>query len=287
MTYELVIGDRIYSSWSLRGWLLFAAFNIEVKTTLLPMRTKEFQDRISDFAPARLVPAMSFEGVTVYDTLAMGETLAERHPELKLWPEDPVARGLARSVTAEMHSGFTALRSACPMVLSHGWMGFEPSDAVRADLARIEELWNACPGHEDSWLFAEYSIADVFYAPVAMRIAGYDLPVGDRAKAYIRKHLEHQPIRQWRAMGIAERSKLSIYDLGYPHTDWPGPAPVGAMVEIGSLPVNRHCPFSGEKVQPDSLARLGDDVVGFCNRFCRDKFVADPEAWPEAMALLS
>ena len=127
MTYTLAIGDRTYSSWSLRGWLVFAAFDLPVTSRLLPMKTTAFGDGLLDFAPARLVPALSFEGVTVFDTLAIAETLAERHPDAGHWPSDPAQRALARSITAEMHSGFTALRAACPMVLSHKWIGFEPS----------------------------------------------------------------------------------------------------------------------------------------------------------------
>ncbi|MEL6584215.1 MAG: glutathione S-transferase family protein [Pseudomonadota bacterium] len=284
MTYTLAIGDRTYSSWSLRGWLLFGAFDIPVKTELLPMKTPAFAAGLEPYAPARLVPALRFDDTVVWDTLAIAETLSERHPDAGYWPSDPAQRALARSITAEMHSGFTALRSACPMVLSHKWAGFDASAAVIADLARIEALWGACPNTD--WLFGGYSVVDAFYAPVAMRIAGYGLPVSATAQAYVDKHLAHQPFRQWRAMGAAEHSALSVYELGYVKEAWPGPTPIEAMVEIGGTPLNETCPFSGGPVQRDSLARIEGQIVGFCNRFCRDKVVADPEAWPEVMALL-
>ena len=288
MTYTLAIGDRAYSSWSLRGWLLFAAFGIPVKTQLLKMKTPAFAEDLAAFAPARLVAALKIEGEgVVWDTLAIAETLHERHPEAGLWPKGAAARAHARSVVAEMHSGFGALRSACPMVLAHGW-DFTPSDAVLADLARIEALWESCAAHatEGPWLFGDYSIADAFYAPVAMRIAGFGLPVGDRARAYVEAHLNHMPFRRWRATGLAENRQLEIYALGYPHTPWPGPAPRPAMTVIGAKPINETCPFSSEAVSPDALVKIDDTVVGLCNTFCRNKVAADPEAWPEVMALL-
>ena len=139
MTYTLAIGDRTYSSWSLRGWLLFAAFDVPVTTRFAPMRTDDFVKMLEEFAPSRTVPSLKIgDDVVIWDSLAMAEALAERHPEVAYWPADPVARGIARSITAEMHSSFTALRGACPMNLEHQWQEFEPDEGVLADLARLE-----------------------------------------------------------------------------------------------------------------------------------------------------
>ena len=220
-------------------------------------------------------------------TLAIAETLHERHPEAGLWSADASARAHARSVVAEMHSGFGALRSACPMVLAHGW-NFTPSDAVLADLARIEALWESCRTHatEGPWLFGQYSVADAFYAPVAMRIAGFGLSVSVAARAYVEAHLGDLPFRRWRATSLAENRPLEIYALGYPHTPWPGPAPRDAITVIGAKPINETGPFSGEAVSPDALVKIDDTVIGLCNTFCRNKVAADLDAWPEAIALL-
>ncbi len=224
MTYDLLIGDRSYSSWSLRGWLLFAAFDIPVRVELNEMYRDGFKDALAPWAPARTVPAArAADGALWSDSIAIAEGLAERHPDSGHWPVDPKARALARSLVAEMHSGFAALRAACPMNLRVRWRGFAPDAAVRADLARLELLWGtaratAGPG---PWLFGAYSAADAFYAPVAMRIAGYDLPVGDHARAYVEAHLAHPPLRAWRAEGEARDRTIANYDKGLPTEPFP------------------------------------------------------------------
>lgn len=226
MTYNLLIGDRSYSSWSLRGWLLFAAFDIPVRVTMNEMYRDSFQQTLRAWAPARTVPvARAEDGALWSDSLAIAEALAERHPGAGHWPTDPRARALARSITAEMHSGFTALRGACPMNLRVRWTGFTPDAAVRADLARLETLWSlareSARGSDGPWLFGRYSAADAFYAPVAMRIAGYDLPVGTQARTYIEAHLAHGPLQKWRAEGEARDRTLSNYDMDLPTAPFP------------------------------------------------------------------
>ena len=231
MTYELAIGDRSYSSWSLRGWLMFARFSITVTPVQAAMYTPEFRAMLAGFGAARLVPALRFreggDAVLVWDSLAMAETLAERHPDRAMWPSAPRHRGLARTLVGEMHSGFTALRAACPMNLRRSYVGFAASEAVRADLARIEELWafaRRASGAEGPWLFGAYSLADVFFAPVATRIATYGLPVGEAAGAYVAAHLADPAFLEWRRAGLAERTIQPGYDLDLPARPWPGPA---------------------------------------------------------------
>ena len=280
MTWTLIIGDRTYSSWSLRGWLLFAAFDLPVKVVRHPMYSDALRAELAATGSgSHLVPQMTRAGATVWDTFAMAETLAEEHEGL--WPADAADRARARSMVAEMHSGFTALRGACPMNLRHVYEGFEPSDAVRRDLDRIEHLWSRA----DPWLFGDYSIVDAFYAPVAMRIAGYGLDVSDAAMAYAARHLGHLPVRQWRAMGVAENFVQPGYDLDLPTREWPGSRLPARPVESGK-PTNDLCPYSGTAVRPDSLAEIDGKIIGFCNPFCRDKSVADPGAWPKLQPLL-
>jgi len=293
MNYVLAIGDRSYSSWSLRGWLMFARFSIPVTPVQAVMYTPGFRTMLADFGAARLVPALRIgepdDAVIVWDSLAIAETLAERHPDRAMWPPDPWRRGLARTLACEMHAGFTALRTACPMNLRRSYGGFVASEAVRADIARIENLWAfaraAFPG-EGPWLFGDYSLADVFYAPVAARIATYDLPVGRDAAAYVAAHLAEPEFRAWRAAGLADPLVQPDYDLDLPERPWPGPVPLPARAIEGVAAINATCPFSGEPVASDSLAEVAGTVIGFCNPFCRDKVVADAEAWPAAMALL-
>ncbi|MBP7243001.1 glutathione S-transferase [Amaricoccus sp.] len=226
MTYLLAIGERAYSSWSLRGWLAFAAFGVEVETVLAPMDDPRFAETLAGFAPARTVPALRIEGVgVIWDTLAIAETLVERHPEVAFWPADPARRGLARALAAEMHSGFAALRGACPMDLRCAYAGFEAGAAVRADLARIETLWatgRAAAG-EGPWLLGAYSLADVFHAPVAARIAAYGLPVGAAARDYVAAHLAHPAFLAWRAEALRDPRRLPTAGAGHAELPWPGP----------------------------------------------------------------
>lgn len=292
MAYHLAIGDRSYSSWSLRGWLMFVKFGLAPKVRRIRLFTPDFTAALADFPGTRLVPAVRFEAagreVALWDTIAIAETLAERHPDRGFWPEEAAARVLARSMAAEMHSGFAALRGACPMNLRRAYDGFAPTEAVLADLARIEALWAMARGvaGDGPWLFGAYSLADAFFAPVAMRIAGYGLPVGAAAEAYVAAHLGDADFRRWRAMGFAEGEGQARYDLDLPRRPWPGPVPLPARAVTGARAENATCPFSGDPVVADSLAEVGGRVIGFCNPFCRDKVVADPEAWPAAMALL-
>lgn len=285
MSYELAIGDRMFSSWSLRGWLLFAGFDLHVNVSHAFMRTPGFSEMLQGFAPARLVPAARLDGDVVWDTLAIAETLAERNPKAGHWPANPTDRARARSLVAEMHSGFTALRSDCPMDLRCTYPDFVASDAVRADLERLETLWALAGG--TTWLFGDYSVADAFFAPVAARIATYALPVGPQAQAYVARHLSHQPFRQWRAMAFAAFRTQPQYETDLTPGPWPGPAPRPAAAAVDVTPINQNCPFSGAPVDKGSLAEIDGIPIGLCNPFCRDKTVADPDAWPEVTALLS
>ena len=226
MAYELIIGDESFSSWSLRGWLMFERFDLPVKVSLAGLYSGTFHDDLASFDPARFVPAMRMpDGTVVGDTLAMAETLAELHPTAGLWPTDPSARARARWLVAEMHSGFGALREACPMNLRHVWDGFLPSEAVVSDLNRIQALWAGAKsdfGSDDSpWLFGAYSLADVFYAPVAARIAGYQLPVGSEAQAYVAAHLADPAFDAWRKSGLTRDYDTEPYQMDLPSRPWP------------------------------------------------------------------
>lgn len=225
MTYDLYIGDQTFSSWSLRGWLMLEKFGLPFRTHMVGLYVGTMAEDLAPLAPARLVPVMTTpEGTVIGETLAMGETLAERHPDAGLWPTDPAARALARWLSAEMHAGFGALRGDCPMQLLHQYDGFTPSGAVLKDLARIEELWalaRSRHGRDGPWLFGAYSLADVFYAPVAARIAGYGLPIGEVAAAYVAAHLSDPAFKAWRAEGLKISYDPVPYALDLPTRPWP------------------------------------------------------------------
>lgn len=289
MTYKLAIGDRQYSSWSLRGWLMFDAFDIDHQTQVVDLYSNNFQRQMAkDFAPARQVPAMMLpDGGVIWDSLAMGEELASRHPDKPLWPTDPNLRGLGRSLAAEMHAGLMGLRSECPMNLGKAYISFTVSDAVAADLQRLEMIWSHAFGYHDGpWLCGDYSLADVFYAPVAARIATYDLPVSQTAQGYVDQHLNHPSFRRWRAMSHAAKSAQDEYVMSLNTRNWPGPEIEPALRLDGDHSAsseNSTCPYSGKPVT-DFLEFRGK-VYGFCNPFCRDKTLFDPFAWPKFTAL--
>ncbi|MFN3280983.1 MAG: glutathione S-transferase, partial [Tabrizicola sp.] len=227
MTYDLVIGDRAYSSWSLRGWLLFDAFGIPVRTISARLYTDELATVLRDFPPARTAPTMRTpEGSVVPETIAIAEELASRHPEAGIWPADPHARATARVLAAEMHAGFTALRSHCPMNLRVSYTDCQPPDEVLADLRRLETLWSWARRTTRSttpWLCGAYSAADAFFAPVASRIATYNLPVNAEAMLYVNAQLAHPSFRRWRAMGMVDGADQEFYRRDWPRRDWPGP----------------------------------------------------------------
>jgi glutathione S-transferase len=226
MTSQLYIGDRTFSSWSLRGWLMLEKFGLDYNTNLVGLYAGTYREELAHLAPARTVPALQTpEGYVLTDSVAMGETLVERHPEVNLYPRNGAARALARTITHEMHSGFMALRDACPNMITHVWDGFEPSDAVLKDIARVEELWalaRARHGQNGPWLFGEYSLADVFYAPVALRMTTYDLPVSADAQAYIDAHLSDPAFLAWRAASQSETYDPWPYPMDLGRKPWPG-----------------------------------------------------------------
>ncbi|SFK82579.1 glutathione S-transferase [Shimia haliotis] len=288
MTYHLLLGDYAYSSWSLRGWLLFEKFDIRRDQTMVDFSDQSVAEQLAQYAPARTVPTMiTPEGAVVSDSLAIAEELASRHPDAGFWPTDAKARATARSLAAEMHSGFMALRSDCPMNLRLSYEDASPSKDVIADLARIETIWSharkTCAA-EGPWLCGDYSIADVMFAPVAARIAGYNLPVGNAAAAYVAAHLSDPAFRRWRAMGMVRGATLPWYAKDYTTRPWPGPNARAARAIDEGTPENATCPYSSKP--STHLMEIDGRTFGMCNAFCRDKTVADPEAWPAFMALL-
>ncbi|WP_434290507.1 glutathione S-transferase [Celeribacter sp. SCSIO 80788] len=225
MSYDLFIGDKSFSSWSLRGWLLFEKFDIPFREIMTGLYAGTMKQDLAPLSPARFVPtARTPEGWVIGESIALAETLAERHPKAGFWPVDPQARIYARWLVAEMHAGFTALRSACAMQLLYRYQGFAISEAVQADLDRLELVLGHAFEHfsgDGPWLFGAYCAADAFYAPVAARIAGYGLLVSDRLAAYVNAHLADPAFQKWRADGLKVSYDPVPYALDLPKLDWP------------------------------------------------------------------
>ena len=297
MDYTLYVGDYAYSSWSLRGWLMLDAFGIAHRTELVRMYSDAFTAMQDAHAPARTVPTLrigsgagSFLG---WESLAIAETLAERHPEAGLWPHAAEARGAARALASEMHSGFQALRAACPMNLRRRYRGFEVSEAVAADVARLETIWGwALARFGGPFLGgAQFTAVDAMFAPVATRLVTYGIEMSPAVQAYVGAIYAVPAFRRWHAMADADPRVVAHYDMALAEAEnagAPRPAPLTAAAHEGSVAeaVNAACPFSGSPVRPEALARIDGRVIGFCNPFCRDKSVADAGAWPQVAALL-
>lgn len=284
MTYRLLIGQRSYSSWSLRGWLPFAVFGIDVEVVTTKIYSDAFAGDVAAFGGTGTVPVVQTpEGGHLTDSIAIAWHLAEAFPDHGLLPEGR-ARAEAQSVIAEMHSGFPALRGACPMNLRTAWAGFEPEADVRRDLDRVDRLWSrALERSGGPFLYGGYTLADAFFAPVATRIASYGLTVSETAAAYVRTHLDQPDFRRWRALGATEGADLTQYEMALERVPFPAAPTIEAHALESGQPENEACPYSGRA--PTYLADIGGRVFGFCNATCRDKTVADPEAWPDFMAI--
>jgi glutathione S-transferase len=215
---KLYIGNKNYSSWSMRPWLLMRQMAIpfeEARLRLSFEAQSEFKRRIASVSPAGRVPVLvDDDGFSVWDTLAIAETLAERFPERPLWPRAAHLRARARSLSAEMHTGFGALRDHFPMNIEArlpeiGVRMLREQPAAAADLARIDAMWGG--QLDDSggpFLFGEFGIVDAFYAPVCARIVTYNLPVSDAARAYLERVWTLPAMQAWVAEALAEHDFL-------------------------------------------------------------------------------
>ena len=225
MSYDLYIGDRTFSSWSLRGWLMLEKFGLPYQTHMVGLYDGTMAADMAALAPAKLVPALRLpDGEVIGETLAMAETLAERHPDIAMWPRDARQRGRARWLCAAMVSGFSTLRTECPMQLQHVNKGFAVSDALGNDISRLEQLWDHARHAATSdgpWLFGDYSLADVFYAPVCARIIGYALPVSNSARDYCMATIADPAFKAWRSEGLKKVYDPFPYDMGCEVAPWP------------------------------------------------------------------
>jgi len=209
--YTLTIGSKNTSSWSLRPWLAMKMANIPFEEVIIPLKTSETKARILEVSPSGKVPALRIEdggaNSTVWDSLAICETLAELHPEARLWPDDAKARAEARSIAAEMHSGFPELRKALSMEIAARHPTPALDDQVQADIARIVAIWTealAASKEKGGFLFGGFSIADAFYAPVVTRFETYGIHLPAVAQAYAQRVLALPPMHAWTAAAKAE-----------------------------------------------------------------------------------
>ena len=215
MTTRLIIGNKNYSSWSLRAWLLLAESGIEFEERRIPMDTASFKDEINAISPAGRVPVLLLDDRPVWDTLAIAETVAERWPEKGLWPDEPMARAHARSISAEMHAGFSTLREAMPMNCRAMGRKVALPEALTADIDRVLEIWSDCHRrYGGQWLFGRFSVADAMYAPVVLRFRTYGINLPDSANAYPTRLLESEALQNWLLASESETEVLEKEETG-------------------------------------------------------------------------
>ncbi len=215
---KLVIANKLYSSWSMRPWLVLRAFQIPFEEIIVPLRRADSRERVLEFSPSGKVPALIDEGHVIWDSLAIIEYVADCNPELAIWPKDRVARAHARSISNEMHSGFQALRQGCPMDAGTRYKTPEITEPLQANIDRIEAIWaeaQANFGGAGPFLYGAFSAADAMYAPIAFRLDGYGIPVSPASRRYIETIFAHPDVAAWRAAALKEPWTIPDYAAGH------------------------------------------------------------------------
>jgi glutathione S-transferase len=215
----LVIGNKNYSSWSMRPWVAMVAFGIPFQEVRVLLDRDDTANRICTYSASGRVPVLlAGEEMTIWDSLAICEYLAEQFPELHLWPQDVAARAMARSVCAEMHAGFSDLRNSMSMNIRGSYPGKGRTPGTQADIGRISEIWEECLsrfGHHQ-FLFGEFSIADAYYAPVVCRFRTYGVSLAPALDAYCQRVLAHPAVARWVNEALAETEAAPKHDAEMP-----------------------------------------------------------------------
>jgi glutathione S-transferase len=217
---QLYVGNKNYSSWSMRPWVLLRQAGIAFEEVMVRFDAftpdSQFKKVVGPINPVGKVPVLVHDGLVVWDTLAIAEYVAEQFPDKQLWPTDRAARARARSICAEMHSGFMALRSACPMNIDArlpevGALALRDKPAVRADLQRIVAMWSSLLAeHGGPMLFGAFCVADAYFAPVVMRIKTYALPVPPDVAAYMDRVCALDGVKAWIDGALAEKDFIDF-----------------------------------------------------------------------------
>jgi glutathione S-transferase len=212
---KLIVANKAYSSWSLRPWILLAQLKIPFEEVVISMDQPETRENMLKFAPTGKCPSLHDGKISVWESLAIIEYLAEAYPEKAVWPKGKAARAHARSLASEMHAGFVALRQACPTNFRRPVKAIPLNDEVRADVARIEAAWahaRATFGRGGPFLFGRFSAADAMFAPVVNRFHVYDVSVSTHTRAYMGAIMALPAWKAWIADAHVEPWRIERYD---------------------------------------------------------------------------
>lgn len=213
---HLIIGNKNYSSWSLRPWLLLKVKGIAFTETKIPLYIESSKEKLMSYSPSGKVPAFEHNSNTVWDSLAICEYVAELYPEAGCWPDNQADRSVARSISHEMHSGFFEIRNALPMNCRLSRPREELSEALQTDIQRVCDIWRGCRERfsaKGAFLFGEFSIADAMYAPVVLRFQSYGIDVGPVERAYMDLILSLPELGSWVAEAVLEEEVIEGFEV--------------------------------------------------------------------------
>ena len=213
--FQLIIGNYNYSSWSLRPWLLLRKLSVSFEETQVLLQTEDFKQQVMRFSPVAKVPVLLDGDLAIWDSLAIAEYLAEQYPQA--WSRDPAARAFARSISAEMHSGFMSLRSQMPMNCRATGREIVGDEALARDAERIQAIWTECRlryGESGPWLFGEFTIADAMFAPVVFRFNTYGVDCQGFAAEYMQTVLHDADVQAWLHAAQQEQATIMSYEIG-------------------------------------------------------------------------
>ncbi len=207
----LIIGNKNYSSWSLRPWIFMKHYNIAFNEKRVALFTETSNDELAEYYSDYKVPVLKDGKLIIWDTLSILEYVSEKYLQSKGWPQDEKIRSTARSISAEMHSSFMSLRNELPMNCRKQFNNIKLSIEAEREVERVKTLWRYCRrefGNEGEWLFGKYSIADAMYAPIALRFHGYHLPLNDVEANYVKSVLNQPDIIEWIEAGKVEKEVI-------------------------------------------------------------------------------
>lgn len=216
-TFELIIGNKAYSSWSMRPWLALKHAGAVFSERRIPLYVEGYKQKLLEYGPSGKVPVLRHGTVTVWESLAICEYLAELFPERQLWPADAAVRAHARCISAEMHSGFNALRAAMPFNCRASGRHVSLSPEAQRDVERVQTLWRGCRnayGKGGPWLLGRFSIADAMYVPVALRFVTYSVSLTPVAREYVDSVRSDPAVREWIAAAMTEAEVMESNEVG-------------------------------------------------------------------------
>jgi len=213
---KLILGNKNYSSWSLRPWLLMDYFNLDFEDIVISLKKEGISERLGKYSDAKKVPVLIDDGPVVWDSLAICEYVSEKNLNGKGWPENLEDRAIARAISAEMHSSFANVRNEMPMNCK-AKRKIKLSEAAKAEVHRIDDIWSEYAKQDVNgctFLFGQFSIADCFYAPVVFRFNTYGIEISNAAKTYMNSMLELPSMKKWLAQSIEEEEIIPRSEVG-------------------------------------------------------------------------